>query len=87
MVRTTKAQRKAIFKLFQRDFPSWVTPRRRLPLPPCPRCGHGSDAPHVATSSLPYRRFRATVQEGYGCLRIEWKGMWLGIEPDGYTHS
>jgi hypothetical protein len=29
----------------------------------------------------------AAVQPGPGCVMIEWAGMWLGIEPDGYTHS
>ena len=42
---------------------------------------------------LTYRQFRATVQGGfdsYGtswCAMVYWSGMWLGIEPDGYTHS
>lgn len=34
-----------------------------------------------------YRAFRRTVQAGYGCVMVRWAGMWLGIEPDGYTHS
>ena len=29
----------------------------------------------------------ASVQPGPGCVMIYWAGMWLGIEPDGYTHS
>ena len=24
---------------------------------------------------------------GDGCALLPWQGMWLGIEPDGYTHS
>lgn len=24
---------------------------------------------------------------GGGCAMIQWRGMWLGIETDGYTHS
>jgi hypothetical protein len=36
---------------------------------------------------LTYRQFRATVQHGPGCAMVQWCGMWLGIEPDGYTHS
>jgi hypothetical protein len=24
---------------------------------------------------------------GGGCLMVQWCGMWLGIEPDGHTHS
>ena len=34
-----------------------------------------------------YLEFRRSVQQGSGCLMVEWCGMWLGIEPDGYTHS
>jgi len=36
---------------------------------------------------LTYRQFRATVQSGCDCAMVYWSGMWLGIEPDGYTHS
>jgi hypothetical protein len=36
---------------------------------------------------LTYRQFRATVQGGFDCAMVYWSGMWLGIEPDGYTHS
>ncbi len=34
-----------------------------------------------------YREFRKTVHPGWGCVMVLWAGMWLGIEPDGYTHS
>jgi hypothetical protein len=34
-----------------------------------------------------YRQFRRTVQPGPGCVMVPFAGMWLGIEPDGYTHS
>jgi hypothetical protein len=34
-----------------------------------------------------YRQFRRTVQPGPGCVMVPYCGMWLGIEPDGYTHS
>jgi hypothetical protein len=36
---------------------------------------------------LTFGEFRATVKPGYGCVMVFWCGMWLGIEPDGYTHS
>ncbi len=36
---------------------------------------------------LTYREFRRTVQSGWGCIMVEWCGMWLGIEPDGYAHT
>jgi hypothetical protein len=34
-----------------------------------------------------YLEFRRTVQPGWDCIMVEWCGMWLGIEPDGHTHS
>ena len=37
--------------------------------------------------SMTYKQFRKTVLQGYDCLMVEWSGMWLGIEADGYTHS
>jgi hypothetical protein len=38
---------------------------------------------------LTYRQFRKTVQHSYSCdcAMVEWAGMMLGIETDGYTHS
>tara|TARA_R100001443_G_scaffold34845_3_gene48568 strand:- start:355 stop:537 length:183 start_codon:yes stop_codon:yes gene_type:complete len=38
---------------------------------------------------MTYREFRKTVQPAIGmdCVLVEWSGMWLGIEQDGYTHS
>jgi len=85
MIKTTKAQRKALFLVFQRDFPSWITPTRRHERPCCPNCGYGGAA--VKVPSLQYRRFRKQVRPGPGCIMLHWRGMWLGIEPDGYTHS
>ena len=34
-----------------------------------------------------YREIRAAVLPGYDCIMLQWAGMWLGIERDGYTHS
>jgi len=35
-----------------------------------------------------YRAFRRLVQGGGGAFcMVPFCGMWLGIEPDGYTHS
>jgi hypothetical protein len=36
-----------------------------------------------------YRAFRKTVQPcvGMDCVMVQWSGMYLGIETDGYTHS
>jgi hypothetical protein len=36
---------------------------------------------------MTYLQFRRTVHQGFDCLMVRWQGMWLGIEPDGYTHS
>jgi len=34
-----------------------------------------------------YLQFRRSIKRGYDCLMVEWCGMWIGIEKDGYTHS
>jgi hypothetical protein len=37
-----------------------------------------------------YRAFRRTVEPTFcmdGCIMVQFAGMWLGIEVDGYTHS
>ena len=36
---------------------------------------------------LSYLAFRRGVVPGHDYILIKWSGMWLGIEPDGYTHS
>ena len=63
MIKTTKAQRKSIYRKY-------------------------CDNPD---GSKTYREFRAKVQPGgFGSdtyIMIQWCGMWLGIESDGYTHS
>lgn len=39
----------------------------------------------VAATFLAFRR---TARIHYvDCLMVPWKGMWLGIETDGHTHS
>jgi len=38
-------------------------------------------------NGLTFLQFRRTVQPGYDCVMVQWCGMWLGIELDGYTHS
>lgn len=40
-----------------------------------------------SNGSPTYRAFRRRVVQGFDCLMIQWCGMWLGIESDGYTHS
>ena len=34
-----------------------------------------------------YREIRRAVLPGHDCIMLQWAGMWLGIERDGYTHS
>jgi len=98
MVKTTRLQREALFKVFQRDFPRWLTPTKRLKDYQRGRCPYTAGElaifaaerhPDVIVPvpSIQYRRFRKTVQPGPGCIMVQWRGMWLGIEPDGYTHS
>ena len=40
----------------------------------------------VAPSYLSFRR-RAWYDNMFSCVMLHWKGMVLGIESDGYTHS
>jgi len=79
MVKTNRAQREALFRVFQRDFPSWVTPYKR-------KTQTGITVP---VPSIQYRKFRAKVQPFFGgdCVMLPYAGMWLGIEKDGYVHS
>jgi len=64
MVKTTRAQRESLFRI-------WTREREAVARYP----------------ALSYRRFRAYVRPGPGCIMVPFAGMWLGIEPDGYTHS
>jgi hypothetical protein len=85
MVKTTRAQREALFKVFQRDFPGWRSPTTR---DANHSKGKACNVPHIVkVPSIQWRRFRNKVQPGPGCVMLPWANMWLGIEPDGYTHS
>ena len=75
----TRAQRLALWRVFQRDFPAWVSPTRRH--------RSGMELGVVPVPSIQWRRFRKRAVAGYDCIMLEWHGMWLGIERDGYTHS
>jgi hypothetical protein len=82
----TRAQRVALFKIFQRDFPSWTSPGRRHARECCPECGYGGAVVRVPTKQ--WRAFRRRAFRAFGdCVMINWAGMILGIETDGYTHS
>ncbi len=69
----TKQQRKALKRVFDRQ-PLYVTVDGTI-----------SGWAHWPRAS--YRQFRRTVKAAAGCVMVEWCGMWLGIEPDGHTHS
>ncbi len=71
MINLTRPQRKAVFKVYCRKLSD------AFPATPFDR-----QRPVVS-----YRAFRRTVQPGPGCVMVFYANMWLGIEPDGYTHS
>jgi len=77
----TRAQREAMFNVFKRDFPGWISPGWRK-----------SHLTHdkVRVPLIQYLRFRRKARWGIGSdpvIMLPWRGMWLGIETDGYTHS
>lgn len=77
MVKTTKEQRVAIKRVFD-----------RTPIYPCSTQAE-KDA-GITAVPLTYRQFRRRVQATFGCdgaVCLPWAGMWLCIERDGYTHS
>ena len=71
MINLTKPQRKALARIYQRLIND-AQPKHPFE--------HQRGVPS-------YRAFRRTVQPGPGCVMVRYAGMWLGIEPDGYTHS
>lgn len=80
-VPANRKQREALFRVFQRSYPNWVSPGRRI--------SH-TRKEEVRTPTILYRKFRRTVQpcfDGSGCIMVPYANMWLGIETDGYTHS
>lgn len=69
MTRTTKAQRAALKRLYDR----YEMDKRAVNAPP-----------------VSYRQFRKYAQPAFGLdgvIMIHLWNMWIGIEPDGYTHS
>lgn len=83
MVNLTRKQREALKRLFDRG-PLYHNSAETL-------VRRGFFSP-VKDDLLPmkYRDFRKLVQPMFGgdkCILVPWKNMWMGIEPDGYTHS
>lgn len=76
---TTRAQREALFRVFQREFPGWISPGWRL---------NYNGPGKVRVPLIQYLRFRRKAFIAFGnCVMIPWGSMILGIERDGYTHS
>jgi len=72
MIVTTKAQRAAIKRIYDRA-PIYTT-----------------KVAEAMNQPITYRRFRRSVAGTIGmdgAVIVNWAGMWLCIESDGYTHS
>jgi len=71
MHKWTREQKQALHNIFMRDERS-------------------VKGPTITIRSDPrsYLTFRRTAYHSHmGCVMVPWSDMWLGIEPDGYTHS
>ena len=78
----TKEQQIAILRVYLRDTSeaeSFLQFRRRVMCP--------TNKGTWISALESYAQFRDRITRGHNCLMLQWKGMWLGIEPDGYTHS
>ena len=72
MIVTTRDQRLAIKRVYDRS-----------PIYP-------SKVAEAMNQPISYRRFRKSVAGTIcmdGAVIVNWAGMWLAIERDGYTHS
>jgi hypothetical protein len=77
MIVLTKEQRRALKRVYD-----------RCPIYPLMTAQEFRD--DVTAIPITYRQFRRGVQPTFGCdgcVMIQWAGMWLGIERDGYVHS
>lgn len=76
MIRTTKAQRRAIRRVYE---------RHTVHAQPA-----GTPARMIGGRPTTYREYRKLLQpslDGSGCVMLPFVGIWLGIETNGYTHS
>ena len=76
----TPQQHEKLFEIFQRQATI------------CPHCGQ--DVPAVVRTRNYYTNetfdkflARASLALGDTCVMVEWQGMWVGIERDGYAHT
>lgn len=86
MVKTTKAQRQALKRVFDRHVLDKQSNEYILEVH---RAYHSVLRPRPSFMRQ-YRAFRRTVQPTFccdDCILVPVSGMWLGIERDGYTHS
>jgi hypothetical protein len=87
----TKAQRLALKRVYDRNRSNHLVidcAHNRAKSPSL--IGHvvgNETAYNLTCRRLSYREFRRRAFQGSDCIMLAWCGMWLGIEPDGYTHS
>lgn len=67
---TTRAQREAVWKLYEQTHPNYA--RYRM---------------SSRTMRYFYRGFRKNFVNYGDYIGGQWKGMFVGIEKDGYTHT
>lgn len=61
-----------------------ITRKQRIAL--LRKYAHGG----LADKGISYRQFRRSVQPTFGmdnAIVVQWCGMWLAIEADGYVHT
>jgi hypothetical protein len=75
---TTKEQRRALYAVWLRDTEFYADDHERRPI-------NHLIGRHAFGKYLKFRR--QAYHSHMGCMMLPWHGMWLGIEPDGYTHS
>jgi hypothetical protein len=80
MIKTTRAQRQALLRVYNRAV-VYVNPITGTV---------GSNRSEFDESPLTFRQFRQRVMPTFNCdscIMIQWCGMWVGIEVDGYCHT
>lgn len=90
----TKEQRKALKRIYDRS-PLWDMPHNRQQNMNTFDYTWGDvwndDGKDEVLKELgapkTYREFRRSVHFMYDCIGVWWRGIFLGIEHDGYTHS
>jgi len=77
MITTTRQQRVALKRKYDQSAPKpYLTPEEV--------------AAGWVAHPITYKQFRRSVQPTFGCdgaVTVQWCGMWLCIERNGYCHS